>query len=249
MKNYLFASAFAVAALMSTSAFAQVSGYAGAAYAHAHLDTPLGDVKGDGYALAAAVFAPVNETIGFQVDATAADAEDADPALGATVHLVADAGGARFGGFASVLDVEEDTMWAFGGEAQAAVTDKVTLAGVLAYATLNDADIDIVGAGGEARVFATDNLRIGGALGYLDVQDVDVSAWTYGVEAEYQLTAMPISVFGGVNRVDMDDFDVTIDTISVGVRYNFGGQTLKARDQDGASLPGLTGLSGVAAIL
>jgi hypothetical protein len=248
MKNYLFATAFAAAALLSTSALAQATGYVGAGYSRSEIDTPLGDFEGDGFALAAAVFAPVNESFGLQVDGTVSDSDDVDPTVSGTLHAVATAGAGRFGAFVSGTDLEDDTLWAVGGEGQMAVSEQITLAGVLAYAKIEDADVDVVGVGGEGRFFVSDNFRLDGTLGYLDVQDVDVSAWSFGVGAEYQFAAAPVSVFGGLNRVDLDDVDVTIDTLSIGVRYNFGG-TLTSRDRQGASLPGLSGLAGVASIL
>lgn len=249
MKKILFATALAAAALVSTSALAQVSGYVGLGYANSEIDTPLGDAEGDGYALSAAVFAPISEKVGLQFDGSVVDADDSDVTFNGTVHVVGEVGNARIGGFLSGADIENNSLWAVGGEGQVAVSEQVTLAGSLAFARADDADVDLIGGGAEARFFATDNLRLGASLGYVDVQDVDISAWTYGAEAEYQLDALPLSFVAGVSRADFDDLDVTIDAVSIGVRYNFGAGTLKARDRDGASLPGISGLAGVAGIL
>ena len=46
---------------------------------------------------------------------------------------------------------------------------------------------------------------------------------------------MPISIYGGWNHFDLDDFDTEADTLSVGVRYNWGG-SLFERNRNGASL-------------
>lgn len=248
MKTTLFATSFALAAFVSAPAFAAASGHVGASVSTTEIDTSFGDANGESYSLSGAVFAPINETLGVQVDVAVSDADDVDPTIRGTAHLVGKVGAHRVGGFVAAADLDGDTMYGIGAEGQFVASEQVTVAGVLGYAKIDDADIDLVGVGAEGRYFVSDNFRLGASLGYLDVQDVDVTAWSGGLDAEYQFTGAPVSVFGGWSRVDVEDVDLTADTFSIGVRYNFGGQTLKGRDRDGASLPGLNAIAGIASI-
>jgi long-subunit fatty acid transport protein len=88
------------------------------------------------------------------------------------------------------------------------------------------------------------NLRLNAGLGYVaaDAAGFDIDGTTYGAGAEYQIGGTPFSVTAGYSHADIEDIDV--DTVSVGLRYSFGGG-LQARDRAGAALPG----SGVMGLL
>jgi hypothetical protein len=57
-----------------------------------------------------------------------------------------------------------------------------------------------------------------------------------------------VSLYASYGYTKADDFDVKANTFMVGVRYNFGGTTLKSRDRSGASFGGVPGLGGVASL-
>jgi len=243
MKTLLFATAFTVAALAAAPSFAQVSGYAGASVTHAELDTPIGNADGESFSAGGSLFARSNETLGFQFDLSGSDADDVEGTLSGAAHVVGDMSNGRIGAFVAASTTDGDTLWGVGAEGQTYVNEQITVAGTLAYAKSDEADIELVGVNGQGRYFASDNFRVDANIGYADVQDVDVSFWVAGLGAEYQFAAAPISLFGGYSHVTVDDADISADIVSLGVRFNFGGLSLKQRDRTGASAQGLGALT------
>ena len=128
-----------------------------------------------------------------------------------------------------------------------------TVGANVVYAKNDDDDVDFWGVEGHARYFFQDNLSLEGSVGFgsVDFNPGNDDAWEAGLNAEYQFASAPVSIFGGVNYLHLDsspDFHST--AAQVGVRWNFGGQTLKDRDRSGASLKGIDsafsgGLAGV----
>ena len=166
MKKVLFATAMTAATLMSTSALAAATGYAGFSGSTSEVQVSGVEANADAVGVHGAVFAPINETIGVQVDASYTDAEDADGVLAGTVHLVGDLGDQmRVGAFLGAAEFADETAIAGGVEGQVNY-EKVTLAGNVAYGTVDEFDLDIWGVAGEARFFASDNFRIDGGLGW-----------------------------------------------------------------------------------
>jgi hypothetical protein len=234
----LFAAASAVVLLAAAPAFAQTAagnGYVGAGYARAEVETPVGEAEGDGWFVEGATTFQVSPTLGVQLDASYVNAEDIDTIAG-TGHLFTRNDQFAIGGFAGVADVEDATAFTLGVEGQSYVSNALTLAGALGYVNGED-ESDGWGVLGEARLFPTDNLRLSAGIGYSEADDIDDVS--YGLGAEYQLAAAPLSVFGSWTRTDVSDFDVKADTLLAGVRYNFGAVTLKDRDRRGASFNGL----------
>lgn len=88
---------------------------------------------------------------------------------------------------------------------------------------------------GEAAFYVGRALRLHAAASYSDVEVTEgiSEAWAYGVGAEYQLAGTPFSVTGDFSRTDMDL--ISVDTLSIGLRYSFGGD-LQARDRAGGGL-------------
>ncbi|NEX93121.1 porin [Caulobacter sp. 17J65-9] len=236
MKNVLFASAALAVVALAAPAFAQdASGYVGGSYAKT--DTDFGDA--DTWGLDGAVAFSATDKLGVQIDAgyanTDVDGFDSSDAYNANVHLFTRNDAWAVGGFAGVTDAEDSTTWNIGAEG-AKYLDNVTLAGAVAYANNDDADVDVWGIGGEARYFVSDNFRLNGGLSYADA-DVE-KAWTVGLGGEYQFAATPVSLYAGYEHTKFDEADIDADKFTVGVRYNFGGQTLKGRDRSGASFNG-----------
>ncbi len=121
---------------------------------------------------------------------------------------------------------------------------RTTLHGVLSYSDSEDFESDATALDLGATHFATDNFSFSGTLGFGEIADLDFL--TLGVGAEYQFSGAPISLYGGYTTTDYDVFDA--DTLSVGVRWNFGG-TLLDRDRSGASLVRNAGFGRLGAIL
>jgi hypothetical protein len=115
---------------------------------------------------------------------------------------------------------------------------RTTLSGNLSYSQTTDtpADFNTTQIDGEARFFGTDNFSFQGNLGYGNVDGSGSSGnyWTYGVGAEYQLDAAPISIYGGWQGVNIDGGG-DLNSWSIGIRYNWGG-TLLQRNRSGAGL-------------
>lgn len=242
MKKTLFASAFALAALVSAPAFAQATGFVGASASHTEVDAFGFEGESQGLALGGSVAAPVGG-LTLQVDGALSDSEDSDVGTSVAAHLAAGLGAGRVGAFVGVSELGGEDLWTVGVEGQAFTSDQLTLAGTLAYFGAEQSDVDGWGVGGQARYFVSDNFRVDGTLGYVDADAgfVNVDGWTAGVGAEYQLAGSPLSVFGGYTHADIEDLDLKSDTFSIGVRYNFGAD-LKQRDRSGASLPGASAI-------
>lgn len=245
MNNKLLVSAAVAAALFAVPAVAQeATGYVGAAYANVEVDTPFGDADGDAWGLEGAVAFQASDSIGVQVDGSFLTSDDLDSdTLAGTVHVFTRNDQWALGGFVGAIDLEDDTAFNVGAEG-AYYFDRVTLAGNVSYATLDDTDVDVWGAGVEGRFFATDNLRFDARLGGFNADagfGGDVDGMTYGVGAEWQIEAAPVSFYTSYDVVEFDDADLDVGTWMVGLRWNFGG-TLKDRDRTGASFNG--GLAG-----
>lgn len=246
MKSKLFAGAAVAAALIAAPALAQStvsSGYVGAEYGRTEVDVAGSDDEADAWGIDGVVAFGVGQgSLGVQLDASYANSDDAD-GYGANAHLFTRNDSYLFGGFVGLSDGDgSDTAYTVGLEAQKYL-ETVTLAGVLAYGDSDDNQGDGVwGLGGEVRYFATDNFRLSGGLGYADADGEGLVS--IGLGGEYQFETAPISVYANYARSEFEDSDLSTDTISVGVRYNFGGTTLKSRDRQGASLTGASTVFG-----
>lgn len=224
--------------MIAAPAMAQSVGSVGATYAHSEIDTGIGSADGDSYIVDGQVAFAAGSEWTVTVDGAAQHDAESDYTTGAaTVHGTRMFGSdVRGGGFAGAVHVDGETLWAVGAEVQKYVGDW-TVGGQLSYGQIDDTDADLWGARTQASYFVNPNLRLDAGLGYtkIDVTGGDTDAWSYGIGAEYQLAASPISLTAGYERFSFDDFDADIDTFTVGVRYSFGGD-LKTRDRAGANL-------------
>ena len=243
MKAFVFGAVGAVALLAAAPASA-ATGYVGAQYTRAEVDTGLGDTDADAYGVEGAIAFNAAQSLGLDLDAAFADSDDSDSTTAGTAHIYAKGGSYKFGGFAGLADAG-DTVYSVGVEGQIAVGPQVTLAGAVGYASADDTDIDATGVDVEARFFVTDNFRLNGKLGYanLDGPGGDDDLLQAGVSAEYQLASTPISFLAGYAHSEFDTADVSSDAFTVGIRFNWGG-SLKDRDTNGPSFAGLSSLTG-----
>lgn len=237
MRNWIIGAA-AVLALAVPGVAAAQTGYVGAVYSNTDID---GADDFDAYGVEGAVAFAGSGSIVFEVDARVVDSDDSDTGYGLTGHVYSRNDSHLFGGFVGIADSDESTTWSAGLEASKFYTDW-TLAGAVVYANNDDADLDGYGVNAEARYFVNDNFRLQGNLGWANVDGGagDDDAFLYGVGGEYQFAALPISVAAGYGRIDGDDAEA--DTVSLAVRYNWGG-TLRDRDRNGASQASISGAS------
>lgn len=237
MRNWIIGAAALAAFAVPGIAAAQATGYVGAVYGNVDANGTDSDAWG---AEGAVAFAGSGSIV-FEVNASVIDA-DSDTNYGLTGHIYSRNDSHLFGGFVGLSDSDaSDTTWVAGLEASK-FYQNWTLAGAVAYASNDDANVDGYGANVEARVFLNDNFRLQGNLGWasIDAGAVDDDAFTFGVGGEYQFAAAPISITAGYARTEFDTANFESDAITVGVRYNFGG-TLRDRDRNGASQANILG--------
>lgn len=232
MKKTTILGAAAVALMAAAPAHAE-GGYVGGVYGNVDVGS-LGDA--DFYGVEGA-FAGAN----FEIDGAFLDGDQSDSSVSVAGHLFNRTDTHLFGGFVSLSDASDSTTWTAGLEGNL-YFDNVTLAGAVAYGSNDDLDADGYGINTEARFFLSENFRLQGALGWTAVDlggGLDEDLMTYGVGGEYQFAGAPISLSLNWDTVDGDTVDA--DTLSVGVRYNWGGSLLD-RDRHGASQASLVGL-------
>ncbi len=239
MRNWIIGAAAAVAATAVPGvAAAQATGYVGAVYSES--DFSGGDV--DSYGVEGAVAFAGSGSIVFELDAAITDSDDTDTGYGLVGHVYGRNSDHLFGGFVGIAGNDDTETWIAGLEASKFFS-QWTLAGALFYGENEDFDTDGFGANVEGRFFLSENFRLNGNVGWVEVDSggADDDAMMYGVGGEYQFAAVPISIGAGWSTIDFDGGDV--DTWTVGVRYNFGGQSLLDRDRNGPSQASVIGLA------
>ncbi|MFA7261615.1 MAG: hypothetical protein WC068_01220 [Caulobacter sp.] len=248
MKLHLFVTAAIAAAAVSAPAFAaEPVGSVGLSAAHTNIDIGPIDAEGDSYGLDGSVALPTASnwtvTLGAAVVSTDDDLND-DTVASGNLALTYAGSDWRAGGFVGAGETGGETLWAVGGVAQKHLGD-VTLVGTAGYGKVDGIDADLWGARGDVRYFVSDNFRINGGVGVarIDGSGGDADLWTIGAGGEYQFAGTNWSVFGGYDRTEANDLDLTADTVKIGVRFGFGGD-LRARDRSGADLAGAQALFG-----
>lgn len=251
----LFLATAAVAAFAAAPAMAQDAiGSVGVTYQNSDID--FGPLNGEAESgrVDAAVAVPVagDWTVtldgGFTYAFNGVSGADNSNVNG-RVHASRNFGNVRVGGFAGGSEAGGEQLWSFGGEAQTYM-DKLTLTGSLAYETLEGVDADIWSLGGDASYFVTPNFRVNGGAGWSTVEagGLDTDGWQANVGGEYQFADTGVSLTANYNHAELNDFDVKVDTFTVGFRFSFGGD-LQTRQRSGADL-GRTaaGIGGLASV-
>lgn len=244
MKKYLLGAAAALAIAAPGVASAQ-SAYVDLGYQSGEIDAGGPSADYDGWTVGGAAAFGGNGGLGFQVDGLVGNSEvdgggDTDfYTLGG--HMFVRNDSFLVGGFANIGNSDsgggaETDYYTIGAEAQVYLS-RTTLDGAVSYSEDDDSDAELTAFDFGATHFFTDNFSVGGALGLGTIETGlgDIDTTSYGLTTEYQFSAVPISLFGGWNHLDLDDTGVEADTLSVGVRYNFGG-SLFERNRSGASL-------------
>ncbi len=242
MRLQTLMAAVAATALLATAGAARaetaVAFYAGANYGW--VDTDAGD--DDAWGLEGAVSAPLTDKIGMQGDLQITDGED-DTVTSGSVHVnFSGADDYRIGGVVGFISADDDTVWGVGAEGEK-YYDKWTLGGRLSWATADDSDIDLYGLSGWADYYYTENFSVGVGAGFGNVEGAvdDANFYSVGVNTEYRLSSLPVSFTGGLSYSDVDDADAEATAVTVGVRYNWDGGSLRDRDLSGPGLPSFFG--------
>jgi hypothetical protein len=235
MKKILFASAALAAALAAAPAFAG-SGFVDLGYS----DTDSGNVKS--WNIGGSAVASVGSDWNVQGDVRVHRLD-----VGGNINYT-DAGLHAFmrndqhalGVYANSTDFFGVSAFGFGVEG-AYYMDQVTLSGSLGWDTM---DGGFFGPGSSdgwdatlgAKFFVNDNFSIGADYGHVDFDGFTTD--NYGINAEFKPETAPVSFFGGWRHNSDGGFFTSGDysTWSLGVRWNFGGGSLKSRDRTGASM-------------
>jgi hypothetical protein len=244
MKKFLLGAATALAIAAPGVASAQ-TGYVDLGYQSTEADLAGLEAEGDGWTAGGAVAWGAQGGVGVQLDGQIgtfeADGGGDSTAYNVGGHLFTRDGGHLIGGFVNFGNVDDDAggefdYWTVGAEG-AVYVDRTTFNGAVSYSEGDDLEAELTALDLGATHFFTDNFSFGGNVGFgnIDTPIGDADAVTYGLGAEWQLAAAPISFFGGWQHAEVDDIDSDADTLGVGVRYNFGG-SLFERDRTGASL-------------
>ena len=119
MKSVLISALSAVALLAVAPAANAGSGYVGAAYTRAEVDTGFGDDDADGYGIEGAWAFQATPSLGVQVDGAFTDSDgDDNESYGVTGHVNARNDSYLFGGFVGLADVADETVWSVGLEGE-----------------------------------------------------------------------------------------------------------------------------------
>ncbi|QDH72924.1 porin [Brevundimonas sp. M20] len=239
----LFLATAAVAAFAAAPAFAQDAvGSVGIGYNNVKYDAFGSDFTAENgkvdVAAAIPVTGPFTVTLdgGFSYNNNAVAGQDNSSVDGAVHGTVMINDTFRVGGFTGGAEFGDDTLWAFGAEAQAYINN-MTLTGSVAYETADDADIDAWSVGGDVAYFITPALRVNGGLGWhtVDGGGSDIDVWSINAGGEYQIADTPFSLTANYGYAELEDVDLSINTLTVGLRYTFGGD-LQTRSRLGADL-------------
>jgi len=249
MNKFIISAAalLAAAGLASTAWAASPSGHVDVSYARVNADAGAGDTDIDVAGVGGIVAFDLNG-LGARVDL---DYRNIDPdvvggsdvdAYGLAGHLFTRSDDWLFGGFAGYAKLDggagaDSDEWTVGAETQRYL-ERTTAGASLAYIKDDDADIDAVLLEGDLKHFYTDNFSLGANLGFgnADTGGSDGAVVTAGLGAEYQFASFPVSVFGGYQYADIDDANLDTGAVSVGARWNWGGQSLIERNHAGGDL-------------
>ena len=242
MKSLLLATA-AVAVFAAAPALAQESvGSIGARYVQSEVDASGLTADGDGLAIDAAFAVPVTGDWTVTVDGAFAYALDGAPneddsSLNGRIHASRNFGNVRIGGFAGGSEAADEQLWSFGAQAQAYLNN-LTVSGSLAYETIEGADADIWSLAGDAAYFVNPKFRVNAGLGWttIDAGGLDTDAVSANVGGEYLIGLPGMSVTANYTHGELDDADLSVDTLMLGVRFSFGGDDLQTRQRSGADL-------------
>lgn len=245
MRNWITGAAAALAVVAApTVASAQATGYIDLGYVNSSLEQFGSDVDIDTVVANGVVAFDMNNGVGLQIDARIGNAE---PEVGGDIdfwslgaHVYTRQNNWLFGGYVGIGNVDgggaDSDEWTIALETQYYM-NRTTFSGAVSYSEADDADLEATALDLGVQHFVTDNFAIGAYVGFGNIESTgaDTDVTTIGVQAEWQMATLPISIFGGYQRNDVDDAGIEVDSFNIGVRYNWGG-TLYDRNRSGAGL-------------
>jgi hypothetical protein len=253
MKTYFLSASLltGMSLLIATPAMAQATGNIGASYGQFKGDVGGADADSNIAAIDGVVSFPVSTGMVLQFGGAYSNV-DGDfietSVLEGSAHLgfkQADWAAGAYVGVSQNDDNDLDTFW-FGGE-YVKYFNQFTLSGAVAVGSIDDADADLMGVGGEGRYFVSDNIRIDGRIGWSKVEDAttEVDGFNFGIGGEWKPDNFPVSFTASLDQqsIEFGGLDLDLTTMQIGVRFDFGAPTLKARDRSGPSFKTLGGVS------
>jgi len=120
--------------------------------------------------------------------------------------------------------------------------DLLTLYGQVGWQNYDEdgAEGDGLFANVEARYFITDDFRVDvhAGMATISYDFGDTKLYNVGIGAEYKFTDLPLSVFGKLDYYSADQPFLSTDSVRamVGLKFNFGDDTLFDRDRNGPTL-------------
>lgn len=242
MRTHILSTTLALALIAPGAAHAQ-SGHVQAAYATQTYDFGSGiEFDADVAAMGGQVAFDAG-ALGVQLDGRYAnwsgDADDVGViAVGAHVYTRND--NWLFGGYVGYDDADDFNIEAWTGALETQFyLPRSTISGVLSHSEWDGPEYTITVLEGEYRHFFTDNLsgHLGLGFGQGDIGASDPDIWSGEIGGEYMFAAAPISIFGHYRHgvVDFDVGEIETDTLSIGIRYNWGGSLIE-RSRTGAGL-------------
>ena len=199
-----------------------------------YVDLRYSDIEDiDGFAVGGAVATEVSGVnLQFNVNHTRQDVAGFDlSATDIVAHAFTQNDTYALGGFVSSTDLVGTGVYGFGGEGSMYFGD-LTLGALVSYNTIDNGGGHFYNYAASARYFVTENFSVAATYDKLDFSGAGGDEDIWGLETEYQFSN-PVSVFASYGNVDAGA-GADADKFSVGVRYNFGGDTLKAQERSGA---------------
>ncbi len=218
-------------------------GYIGASGGSASIDAgPAGSADAGLTNLQGLVVLPLGPGLDFEFAAEGTEI-DGDQVTSPTARLMFNVGPGRLGGFVGGASGDNFDLTGGGVEGRFTLSPDWRL-DALAGAASGDADAWAGRA--ELRFFVSDNTRLDGFANFVnfDAGGGSDDGWIFGIGAEHQFGGAPVSLFGRAEHGELSDTNIASDSFRIGVRWNFGGGTLRDRDMDGQSSAGFTDLFG-----
>lgn len=221
--------AAAAALFMATPAMAQSGGSIGLGYTNI-------DEEGDAYQLDGE-FGNVSGSFGFQIDAGLGNVEDEVDTQTIAGHLYWNGGGWRLGGVIAHTNFDADSAnpseIVYGVEGTWDVGANTVLLGSYTAGEVDLVfdEVDAWNADIGLNHYFSDNFRLGGEIGTGNLEGGigDVDTTSYRINGEWQPWTTPVSFTLGWNNFDVDGDD-SLSSWSIGARWNFGGSSLRERD-------------------
>ncbi|MDO9224148.1 MAG: hypothetical protein Q7U20_10615 [Caulobacter sp.] len=219
-------------------------GYLGASYGDVNVDAgTAGEADADLWTLQGLVSLPLGPGVTGELAAEAAQYDGGDTLWSPTGRIFFDVGGSRVGGFVGGTGSDGFDLTGGGLEGRFNLAPDWRLDTLLGYGS---GDVDAWAARGQLRFFAGDNTRLDGYANFVSF-DTDLGGldgWAFGLGGEHLFEGTPVSLFGRLEHDELNDVDLASDSLRIGVRWNFGGGTLRDRGMDGQSSPGFAELFG-----